>query len=246
MIYSEMSRGELIAIAGVRDARIAELEGAAVAPAVQGEPLITLQIDEPEQAANGWELGEWDVEPNATAVEAFAKRAGPGSYGLYAAPQPAEQQSFEWPKLERPAKVGAVRFDAGVSSRLVVKAAQRQYEYDVTPEKEADRIARLDGFRKAILQPAPDVDGLEHEARAMVGLLANGEWAGTHPRTDLGAALECQITKLVDRRATPDVSGLVEALETIKRVAEHPPRDKAILGIAESALAAHRKQGGDA
>lgn len=35
---------------------------------------------------------------------------------------------------------------------------------------------------------------------------------------------------------------LVEALKTIKRVAEHPPRDKAILGIAESALAAHRKQ----
>lgn len=43
---------------------------------------------------------------------------------------------------------------------------------------------------------------------------------------------------------SPDVTQLVDALETIKRVAEHPPRDKAILGIAESALAAHRK-GGD-
>ena len=47
-----------------------------------------------------------------------------------------------------------------------------------------------------------------------------------------------------EQQPAPDVAGLVEALETIKRIAEHPPRDKAILGVAESALAAHRK-GGD-
>ncbi|HCF0197436.1 TPA: hypothetical protein NH656_006348, partial [Pseudomonas aeruginosa] len=44
-----------------------------------------------------------------------------------------------WPKLEQPAKVGGVRFSAGVSSRLVVEAAQRLYEFESTPEKEAER-----------------------------------------------------------------------------------------------------------
>lgn len=44
-----------------------------------------------------------------------------------------------WPKLEHPAKVGGVRFSAGVSSRLVVEAAQRLYEFESTPEKEAER-----------------------------------------------------------------------------------------------------------
>lgn len=40
-----------------------------------------------------------------------------------------------WPKLEQPAKVGGVRFSAGVSSRLVVEAAQRLYEFESTPSK---------------------------------------------------------------------------------------------------------------
>ncbi|HGM5889059.1 TPA: hypothetical protein ACKP4W_000227 [Pseudomonas aeruginosa] len=44
-----------------------------------------------------------------------------------------------WPKLEQPAKVGGVRFSAGVSSRLVVEAAQRLYEFESTPEQEAER-----------------------------------------------------------------------------------------------------------
>ncbi|HBO2163799.1 TPA: hypothetical protein L4G84_004009 [Pseudomonas aeruginosa] len=44
-----------------------------------------------------------------------------------------------WHKLEQPAKVGGVRFSAGVSSRLVVEAAQRLYEFESTPEKEAER-----------------------------------------------------------------------------------------------------------
>ncbi|HBO5236088.1 peptide chain release factor-like protein [Pseudomonas aeruginosa] len=44
-----------------------------------------------------------------------------------------------WPKLEQPAKVGGVRFSAGVSSRLVVEAAQRLYEFESTPEKEAEQ-----------------------------------------------------------------------------------------------------------
>ncbi|EMM7672376.1 hypothetical protein RIM32_001009 [Pseudomonas aeruginosa] len=55
-----------------------------------------------------------------------------------------------WPKLEQPAKVGSVRFSAGVSSRLVVEAAQRLCEFESTPEKEAERIERLQAFREQL------------------------------------------------------------------------------------------------
>ncbi|HHK2189092.1 TPA: hypothetical protein ACQRGL_005727 [Pseudomonas aeruginosa] len=58
-----------------------------------------------------------------------------------------------WPKLEQPAKVGGVRFSAGVSSRLVVEAAQRLYEFESTPEQEAERIERLQAFREQCFEP---------------------------------------------------------------------------------------------
>ncbi len=63
------------------------------------------------------------------------------------APAEAEQH---WPKLEKPAQVGGGRFSAGVSSRLVVEAAQRLYEFESTPEKEAERIERLQAFREQL------------------------------------------------------------------------------------------------
>ncbi len=69
-----------------------------------------------------------------------------------AQPSPAQVRST-WPKLEKPAQVGAVRFSAGVSSRLVVEAAQRLYEFESTPEKEAERIERLQAFREQCFEP---------------------------------------------------------------------------------------------
>ena len=53
-----------------------------------------------------------------------------------------QQANAIWPKVEKPAKVAGTRFGTGVSSRLVVEAAQRLYGNDVTPENEAARIAR--------------------------------------------------------------------------------------------------------
>lgn len=54
-----------------------------------------------------------------------------------------------WPKLTKPARVGNGTFGVGVSSRLVVEAAQRQHEYREeenakTPEqaREAERNRR--------------------------------------------------------------------------------------------------------
>ncbi len=67
-----------------------------------------------------------------------------------------------WPKLEQPAKVGGVRFSAGVSSRLVVEAAQRLYEFESTPEKEAERpeVAEVAFVLRNIgAMDAEDIDG---------------------------------------------------------------------------------------
>lgn len=57
------------------------------------------------------------------------------------------QQPDTWPTLDKPAKVGAVLFNPGLSARLVVEAAQRQHEYSQQPEVEA---ARLERFKRAM------------------------------------------------------------------------------------------------
>lgn len=83
-----------------------------------------------------------------------------------------------WPKLEQPAKVGGVRFSAGVSSRLVVEAAQRLYEFESTPEKEAERIERLQAFREQLdpLNLAPHAEAFnEAPAEALKSEQAEAE-----------------------------------------------------------------------
>lgn len=85
-----------------------------------------------------------------------------------------------WPKLEQPAKVGGVRFSAGVSSRLVVEAAQRLYEFESTPEKEAERIERLQAFREQLdpLNLAPHAEAFnEAPAEALKSEQAEAERA---------------------------------------------------------------------
>lgn len=57
----------------------------------------------------------------------------------------ASETGAEGAKLEKPAKVGGVRFGVGVKWSTVIGAAQRLYEYEVTPEKEAARIERARG-----------------------------------------------------------------------------------------------------
>ncbi|MBW8356677.1 MAG: hypothetical protein K0M54_22925 [Pseudomonas sp.] len=89
---------------------------------------------------------------------------------------PAEQPvlaSDQWPKLEKPALVGAGRFSIGLSARLVVEAAQRHYEYETTQENETLRIAtgenflallaqleQLRGLRPAVPPRPPEGNGL--------------------------------------------------------------------------------------
>lgn len=75
-----------------------------------------------------------------------------------AAPEAPRQD--EWPKLDKPAMVGCTRFSKGVSARTVVEAAQRNYEYEITPEKEAERIAKCSGFLEKLSAPlSPDHSG---------------------------------------------------------------------------------------
>ncbi|USY26673.1 hypothetical protein NIZ92_06455 [Alcaligenes sp. 1735tsa3] len=52
---------------------------------------------------------------------------------------PVAAQAKE-PTLDKPAKVGNGRFGVGIKWSTVIAAAQRHYEYEVTPSKEAKRI----------------------------------------------------------------------------------------------------------
>lgn len=56
------------------------------------------------------------------------------------------QQDGREEKLTKPAMVGNTSFGIGVSARLVIDRAQREYEYQHTPEKEAERLARVRAF----------------------------------------------------------------------------------------------------
>jgi len=79
---------------------------------------------------------------------------------------------FKWPLLEKPARVGGGTFGKGVSSRIVVEAAQRLYDYEgsrasMTPEQrqeaEANRRKLWDMINGAPQQPAHEpVAWIEH------------------------------------------------------------------------------------
>ncbi|HIE0992054.1 TPA: hypothetical protein ACXJQH_001781 [Pseudomonas aeruginosa] len=123
------------------------------------ESLLSLIKDQaPTQAAQGL-AGAALAQPSQSQYEAsFEEWLANELEGEDGQPVPAAvcdialaRRAFNhWPKLEHPAKVGGVRFSAGVSSRLVVEAAQRLYEFESTPEKEAERIERLQAFREQL------------------------------------------------------------------------------------------------
>lgn len=100
-----------------------------------------------------------------------------------AQPSPVQAEQH-WPKLEKPAQVGGVRFSAGVSSRLVVEAAQRLYEFESTPEQEAERIERLQAFREQLdpLNLAPHAEAFnEAPAEALKPEQAEAELDFSRP-----------------------------------------------------------------
>ncbi|MFU5718340.1 hypothetical protein ACM7US_11415 [Pseudomonas aeruginosa] len=105
-----------------------------------------------------------------------------------------------WPKLEQPAKVGGVRFSAGVSSRLVVEAAQRLYEFESTPEQEAERIERLQAFREQLdpLNLAPHAEAFnEAPAEALKPEQAEAERPELEPHIPAQTIAEAAIEQLI-------------------------------------------------
>ncbi|HCH7697185.1 TPA: hypothetical protein NO005_002690 [Pseudomonas aeruginosa] len=105
-----------------------------------------------------------------------------------------------WPKLEQPAKVGGVRFSAGVSSRLVVEAAQRLYEFESTPEKEAERIEQLQAFREQLdpLNLAPHAEAFnEAPAEALKSDQAEAERPEADPHIPAQTIAEAAIEQLI-------------------------------------------------
>jgi hypothetical protein len=126
--------------------------------AVIDDPLHRINGDDPfvDIAAYWPALDKWtitsqcraDTEVTDTPVnvafwmplpEAPAKRE---MFLLATHPAPIASAEEAVPVLDKPAKVGGTRFGKGVKWSTVIGAAQRHYEYEVTPEKEAARIAR--------------------------------------------------------------------------------------------------------
>jgi hypothetical protein len=96
----------------------------------------------------------------------------------------AQPHDDDWPKLEKPAKVGNGRFQAGVSSRLVVEAAQRQYEYEIRPPFETARNERLaDSIATMVMEY---IEG---------GLRMNLDW-----RSGLARIIQLRIARLLPEK----------------------------------------------
>lgn len=114
------------------------------------EALDNIHDSTQHRSPHRWSTDLDDVHSSAESLLALINDQAPAidAQGL-AQPSPAQAEQH-WPKLEKPAQVGAIRFHAGLSSRLVVEAAQRLYEFESTPEKEAERIERLQAFREQL------------------------------------------------------------------------------------------------
>ncbi|MER1204008.1 hypothetical protein AAA625_15445 [Pseudomonas aeruginosa] len=103
------------------------------------EALDNIHDSTQHRSPHRWSTDLDDVHSSAESLLALINDQAPAldAQGL-AQPSPAQAEQH-WPKLEKPAQVGAIRFHAGLSSRLVVEAAQRLYEFESTPEQEAER-----------------------------------------------------------------------------------------------------------
>ncbi|QIH05133.1 MULTISPECIES: hypothetical protein [unclassified Pseudomonas] len=202
----------------VEDPSMAPNTMRAVQPAAQhqGEPILIQAVAVTRQNDEGMYL-EWLLEGGICEMEfpgqvLFAMPEAndlcdeDGSAEVYT--RPAEQPvlvSDQWPKLKKPALVGAGRFSIGLSARLVVEAAQRHYEYEITPEKETLRIAtgenflallaqleQLRGLRPAVPPRPPEGNGLPRYGlrwngpqQPLATLMDDGYWTPWHLANEL-------------------------------------------------------------
>lgn len=117
--------------------------------AIDGAIAFGYQNTNPPPSEDHWLAPFWRMGRKLAAIEAQADETGL--------------------KLDKPAKVGGGRFGVGVKWSTVIGAAQRLYEYEVTPEKEAARIERarvvLDDIRNGKYASEP-VDAAASELEA--------------------------------------------------------------------------------
>lgn len=84
-----------------------------------------------EHPVIGWIDGHWFSPGDDPAT--YANDYVQGCWVMWQARSLPVGVPDTWPRLVRPAKVGAGVFSAGLSARLVVEAAYRQYEYAAEP-----------------------------------------------------------------------------------------------------------------
>jgi uncharacterized protein YqiB (DUF1249 family) len=58
-------------------------------------------------------------------------------------------------KLKKPAQVGNTVFSVGVSERAVIERAQREYDYQHSPEAVEERRKRLNNFLRRVKGKTP-------------------------------------------------------------------------------------------
>jgi hypothetical protein len=137
-----------------------------------------------------------------------------------------------WPRLLKPAKVGGGRFQSGVSTRLVVEAAQRLYEHEVTPEKEAERVARCTAFVDSIhrqegsqesatecqpLDAKAPVDQAQPPYKPVKEMRA-ADWAASLPSSGMSASDLLAIQESQNPLPSCDLAfGRLKELETFER-----------------------------
>ncbi len=141
-----------------------------------------------------------------------------------------------WPNLEKPAQVGAIRFHAGLSSRLVVEAAQRAYEYKATPEQEAERIERLQAFREQLdpLNLAPHAGAFnEAPAEALKPEQAEAE----RPEVVAHVDVVLVMALVLQHHGTADAVRRAAGQLRDRVCAEHRPKMTALMRMQDDAAA---------
>lgn len=130
--------GPEIVMASAYDALLAENAELRAKASQGGEAVAELSSDEILMA---FEENGFRIEPGASFSAKGQIAQLLNAVGAILSAHPADQVAE--PVLERPAKVGAGIFSAGLPQRMVVEAAYRQYEYAQDPPFSDEQISAL-------------------------------------------------------------------------------------------------------
>ena len=125
-------------------------------------------------------------------------------------------------KLTKPAQVGNGRFGIGVSERLVIERAQREYQYQNTPEREAERIKRVDEFMNKIEESAaqgtPETDAAELDA--LICDMPNQQTTDKVVRSIIARSLERRLREALEDLRTEQHAHVTTTAKGANQIAE--------------------------